>query len=139
MLCGTCVCKNYYLSIISDLPNYYPSINYLACEDCTCQAGEGILMLITFIYCCCLQIPEESVDHDSTAESVAVESGESNGKVSKPAPTPAPTVITDASAVDQNTGRTKKGRERPSTKSLQIHGTSYHCVNWYILHHCRYC
>jgi vacuolar protein sorting-associated protein 54 len=72
---------------------------------------------------------EESVDHDNTAESVAVESGESNGNVSKPAPTPAPTVITDASAVDQNTGRTKKGRERPSTKCLQIHGTSYHCVN----------
>lgn len=96
-------------------------------------------MLINFISCCCLQTSEESVDHDNTAESVAVESGESNGNVSKPAPTPAPTVITDASAVDQNTGRTKKGRERPSTKCLQIHGTSYHCVNWYILHHHTYC
>jgi hypothetical protein len=96
-------------------------------------------MLINFISRCCLQTSEESVDHDNTAESVAVESGESNGNVSKPAPTPAPTVITDASAVDQNTGRTKKGRERPSTKCLQIHGTSYHCVNWYIPHHHTYC
>lgn len=102
------------------------------------RPGGTILMLMNFIDYCCLQTPEESVFHESTTESVAVESGESNGNVSKPAPIPGPTVTTDP-AVDQNTGRTRKGRERPSMKSLQIHGTSYHCVNWYILHYGTCC
>jgi vacuolar protein sorting-associated protein 54 len=69
---------------------------------------------------------EEVGDRQSSSEQVHVE-GEPNGNVSKPTPSINPPV--DASMADSTAGRSKKIRERPLMKSIQIRGSSYHCVN----------
>lgn len=69
---------------------------------------------------------EEVGERQSPAEQTNGE-GEPNGNISKPTPAPAPPV--DVSVADSTAGRSKKIRERPFMKSIQIRGSNYHCVN----------
>lgn len=79
-----------------------------------------------------MQTPDNVEAHGTSAESGASEGGESNGNVSKPISTPTVPATIDTTA-DLTSVKIKKARERPSMKSLQIRGTSYHCVNWSVL------
>ncbi|XP_024389299.1 vacuolar protein sorting-associated protein 54, chloroplastic [Physcomitrium patens] len=68
----------------------------------------------------------EAGDGQSAAEQVNGE-GVPNGNASKSTPSHTPPV--DATVTDSSAGRSKKTRERPHMKSIQIRGSSYHCVN----------
>jgi len=76
----------------------------------------------------CNQSIEEVGGRQSSSEQVVSEEGEPNGNVSKPIPSINPPV--DVAVTDSSAARSKKIRERPSMKSIQIRGSSYHCVNW---------
>ncbi|KAG0623694.1 hypothetical protein M758_3G194100 [Ceratodon purpureus] len=69
---------------------------------------------------------EEVGERQSPPERINGE-GEPNGNISKPIPSQAPPA--DVAATDSTAGRSKKIRERPLMKSIQIRGLNYHCVN----------
>jgi hypothetical protein len=78
------------------------------------------------LYGICYQTTEEVGERQSPPEQTNGE-GEPNGNISKP--TPAPVLPVDVLVVDSTAGRSKKIRERPFMKSIQIQGSNYHCVN----------
>jgi vacuolar protein sorting-associated protein 54 len=74
---------------------------------------------------------EDMTDPGIRAGSSTTEGGENptpnniNTAVSTPNPLPSETLLSDAVAT-----KGKKGREKPSVKTLYVQGITYHCVNW---------